>query len=339
MTQLAFSGLKIIILILGLTGHICCAALGTTCDANNAQTVCTEANADCSSGKCSCQTNFVEEKGHCLKAVGQQCAAATECVSNADCDTTCKCKEGLVDTNGLCAKPLGTTCDANNAQTVCTEANADCSSGKCSCQTNFVEENGHCLKAVGQQCAAATECVSNADCDTTCKCKEGLVDTNGLCAKPKVSETQCHSNTECTVSNSECDTQATKCKCKNTFTESSPDGTSCTASTQTTLGTTCDANNAQTVCTEANADCSSGKCSCQTNFVEENGHCLKAVGQQCAAATECISNADCDTTCKCKEGLVDTNGLCAKPSSATSVKTALSVMSILTMLNILLKMF
>jgi hypothetical protein len=43
----------------------------------------------------------------------------------------------------------------------------------------------------------------------------------------KVSETPCTDNAQCTAGHSECDTTTSMCKCIDTYTESTPDGTSC----------------------------------------------------------------------------------------------------------------
>ncbi|XP_060587692.1 uncharacterized protein LOC132743179 isoform X2 [Ruditapes philippinarum] len=112
MARLAFSRLKIIILILGLTGHICCAAKisETSCTSNGDCTV-QDSVCDTVKSKCKCNTGFVEDTPGtaCVSSGGQThtkvdstvCTAqGTECnsIDHAECDSTaqkCKCSDGF----------------------------------------------------------------------------------------------------------------------------------------------------------------------------------------------------------------------------------------------------
>ncbi|XP_060566994.1 cell death abnormality protein 1-like [Ruditapes philippinarum] len=164
-----------------------------------------------------------------------------------------------------------------------------------------------------------------------------IVDFNQCDAVTPVIGKACNSSTEstvCTLKHSVCTSSA--CACETGYTNKK---NQCL----TVLGTPCGSTNASTVCTTKNSGCSTaGKCFCPANYVEEDGMCPNALGQTCIAATDCVSNADCDTTvktCKCKAGFVDTSGLCAKPSSAVTIKITLSTFGILMFLNVILKAF
>ncbi|XP_053390828.1 cell death abnormality protein 1-like [Mercenaria mercenaria] len=155
-------------------------------------------------GNCICNGTYKEKANACVvKAVseldckpadtdsttgGTAVCKAVDAHANCPAGTSkCACNNGYKqDTTNVntCVKVLGGTCSGSSS---CTGAdNSECSatSSKCVCVTNYIEDSSICKKALGQTCTKAEECVTNADCATTCKCSSGYINTGGLCALP-----------------------------------------------------------------------------------------------------------------------------------------------------------
>ena len=267
-------------------------------------------------------------QGHCAKAPGQSCGAATECGSghcvdgvccSSACNTPCR-SCGLVNSLGKCTDvPAG---KPDPSATVACSGSQAC------------DGKGGCKKANGQSCAAASECgsgncVDGACCDLACTatCYGCAVGGNvGKCLPLPAGA----SDTQALVACSKGQTCDGKGVCKKA------NGQACTGASECSLGFCTDYRCCDKACSSVCWTCaatgSAGKCIPMAAGKEDTtattpctgssacdgkGSCRKATGQACASAVDCGSGFCVDGYC-CKEACSATCMACNVPGKEGS---------------------
>ncbi|XP_060586326.1 uncharacterized protein LOC132742057 [Ruditapes philippinarum] len=109
MAHLALNRLKIIILILGLTGHICCAEQVSTVTCSSTGTECSAIPFSiCATNKCKCKDGYKEGPNGgstCVKVLGTQCTGSDPCpgaTSSVCTGSKCTCSTGYGERDNAC---------------------------------------------------------------------------------------------------------------------------------------------------------------------------------------------------------------------------------------------
>lgn len=258
--------------------------------------------------------------GQCKKINGQPCSLGTECLSTICVDMVC------------CDSGCGETCKA------CTSAKTGVATGTCAFITGGTDPDNECVQQPISSCGTTGMCNGTGACsvyanNTVCSpatCTDSvtlqnadLCDGTGSCVDKSTTNcspylcsgtaclTTCSTNMQC-VSGAYCDTAMMKCvtkkangstcasvlECQSNF---CVDGYCCDAVCSGTC-LSCAQAGGQGTCLPVAAGQNDNTCQGANQACDGTGSCKKAIGQSCAVATECTSNACvdgycCDTTC------------------------------------------
>ncbi|KAH3810123.1 stabilin-2-like [Dreissena polymorpha] len=198
----------------------------------------------------------------------------------------------------------------------CKIENADCETS-CRCKDGFTNVNLKCLAKVRGVCSNDTDCIPNAECSSSCICKTGFTSNSN--------------NTECRVKvGVECNITAGQRCIKNAICGvTNGTGDRCTCGEGYTMyrdNKLCSGNVGAT-CTEADdciehADCKEKACTCGTLYVSaaDNLTCIGYVDAHCnASSTTCVTDAECISgRCSCKDGYYG-DKTCAKKVAGLAI--------------------
>lgn len=282
--------------------------------------------------------------GSALGAVTDQCANTAAC---GDASLVCQ--------SNKCRTKIGQGC-ASNSKDECVEGAAPCpaaANSNCKCPTGApkkADDTGcqactddkvvsddmtKCVAKVGGGCANDGECITNANCPAaaagqprTCQCKDNYVKNAGNTKCLKIVGQTCTGVAEC-LENGACPGSGNnkRCACANNYVASYANN-SCGLAP----GQACQ--NGAKPCGE-NSACTSGTCSCNTDFVaSSNQRCGKKSGAACQNDNQCVNDAACsaEKKCACKTGYkADGNGFCKKSgASAVMASTVLLLAALVT---------
>merc|ERR1711976_217443 len=167
-------------------GQGCIQVVSTNAACDNTLKKC-GAFTTCTSGKCVCNTNYIDHPSNTMcmpntaKKLGEACTTAKQCTDatgNSRCDTTCKCVIGRKQLNNNCVFATnGETCAATTM--LCnTDIGLTCLNLKCACKTGtkwyaplkrcvtdsvntLVAENNPCQATPGTAlCASSLTCLT-----------------------------------------------------------------------------------------------------------------------------------------------------------------------------------
>ncbi len=274
----------------------------------NGQCVCV-ANATKVSGKCQCDSGFVQSGNACVPQQDEQtdqekCAASTltkwesntcSCVENAvrtGNGWNCKCDDGYVEENGAC---VPTVCDnleeLKDGECVCVaNATRDPESGLCQCNENYEQNQNACepqdcgmlgsFDAESGQCVCIEHAVQDPETGRCDKCEENYTSF----AKPDAGlPLACYPyDTVCNLGT--WDNDYAICRCF-------------PGAHLTTANIWCECDDGKV----PNAD--------KTGCIPEScGQLEEVVGTECV----CVANAtkDENLVCQCDEGFVEEDGKC-----------------------------
>jgi hypothetical protein len=269
---------------------------GQVCSAGDCAVECQQGLVNCGGACVDPQTDLMHcgASGDCQGShAGEMCAAGEVC-SAGTCAVSCQ--QGLVLCGGTCVDPLSSLafcgasgdCQGTNAGTACASGEV-CSAGTCavSCQQGLVLCGGTCVDPLsdlsfcgatgdcqganaGQTCAAGEVC-SAGSCALSCQ--QGLLDCNGKCVDPQVSNLYCGATGDCQGGNA---------------------GQTCAA------GEVCSAGSCALSCQQGLLNCN-GICvdpQSDLSFCGATGDCQGGnAGQTCAAGEVC-SGGSCALSCR-----------------------------------------
>ena len=351
-----------------------CGAAADCADTSAGET-CAEGHV-CAAGQCvlSCQDGQLDCDGTCIDPLSDPvyCGATGNC-KGIDVGETCadghvcaagmcvlSCQEGLLGCSGTCIDPLTdpTNCGASggcvgpDAGATCAAGHV-CLAGTCtlSCQTGLVGCDGVCVdpKTDHAHCGATGDCTGDS-AGSACgdgelcsagkcalSCQQGLVDCDGTCLDPSVSNQHCGAAFDCVGNNAGVACLAGMVcsggKCGLTCQDGLVDcGGTCVdpLSDRVFCGATddCAGENIGEACDDGEV-CSAGGCmvSCQEGLLNCAGTCVnpKSSLSWCGASGACAGDtsgeaclpgfvcSDGDCALSCQDGLLGCAGTCADP--------------------------
>jgi len=314
-----------------------CSGVCMSCAVSGGQGTCLPVLSGQNDNTCQGANQACDGNGSCKKAIGQSCAMATECTSNACvdgfcCNTTCtgdcqacsiaKKGAGNQQGNGYCENVAAGTDPNNNCM----------AEPVTSCGNNgFCDGMGQCQKFSTSTICAASSCL-DADtlkgpnlCDGNGFCATGETECSPYLCKTNACKTTCASNMDC-IADAYCEMAVCVPKkadgqaCANAgqcISGQCVDGVCCA----TAMCPDCQACNlsGNGTCSPVPAGNKDGLCSTADKACDGLGVCKKINGQSCAASADCVTDNCVDGVC--------CNTACITPCQACNVAGNIGICS------------